>query len=143
MPSPRASGVRLDALLRQAREAVFVLDAGRRLVFVNRAWEELTGYPAGEVVGLTCSPHGPTRAGDLVGLGGSFCPPPEAMAGEPSGGPTLVVRADGERLWRRVEFWPYHDVRGELIALLGLVRSTEAPPHAPDSEAHRLRAELM
>ena len=48
-----------------------------------------------------------------------------------------------ERRWRRLEFWPYHDDQGALIGLLGLVRDPDAPAHASDSEAHRLRGELL
>ena len=76
---------------------------------MNRAWEELTGYPAASVVGLTCQAHAPTQAGDVSDLAASFHPPPESLAGRPAGGPTLIFRADGERLWRRVEFWPFCD----------------------------------
>lgn len=144
MASLRVSGVRrLNALLQQAREPVFLIDGDRRLVYVNRAWEELTGFKAEAVAGLECRPHGPSRVGDLDGLGASFCPPPEALAGQAAGGPTLIVHASGERLWRRVEFWPYHDDRGGLLGLLGLVRGPDAGAQAPDSEAQRLRAAVQ
>ena len=143
MASPRIGARRLDAAFLHAREPVFLLDAERRLSFVNRAWEELTGIPAERALGLACNPHGPTDSDDLAGLGGSFCPPPEALDGRPCGGPTLIVHADGSRLWRRLEFWPYHDARGSLTCLLGQVRSAEDPPHAPDADSQRLRAELM
>lgn len=143
MTSPRGPGVRLDALFQHAREPVFVLNAERRLVYVNRAWEDLTGHPAEAVLGLHCNPHGPTSAGDLVGLGGSFCPPSEVLKGQPAGGPTLILHSSGERRWRRVEFWPYHDAEGTLICLLGLVRESDAPAHVPDTEAQRLRVELL
>jgi transcriptional regulator with PAS, ATPase and Fis domain len=145
MKSPRDHGIRrLSALFRRAREPVFVLDADRRLVYVNPAWEALTGYASDDVMSVECRPHGPTRDGDLQGLGGSFCPPPESLdGGQPSGGTTLIVHRDGGRHWRRVEFWPYHDDRGALIGLLGVVRGPDAAPHAPDSESLRLRSELQ
>lgn len=143
MASSRVSGARLDQLLQQAREPAFWLNAGRKILWVNRAWDELTGHPAGSVVGLTCRPHGPTRAGDLLGLAGSFYPPAEALAGRPAGAKTLIIRPDGDRLWRRVEFWPFHDATGELAGLLGLVRPVDDPPLAPDSETQRIRAELL
>jgi DNA-binding NtrC family response regulator len=143
MPPPRASVARLDALAQQAREPVFLLSPDRRILFVNRAWEELTGHPSEAVIGLECRPHGPTRAGQLDGLSGSFCPPPEALAGQPSGSNTLIIHAEGERRWRRVEFWPFHGAEGAVSWLLGLVRPAEAPAIAPDSEAHRLRVELL
>jgi transcriptional regulator with AAA-type ATPase domain len=143
MPSSRVSSVRLDALWQQAREAVLVLNAERRFIYVNRAWEELTGHLASAVLGLVCNPHGPSVPDELDGLGGSFCPPPEALAGQPSGAPTLIVRASGERLWRRVEFWPFHDERDQLLCLLGLVRDADDPTRVPDSEASRPRVALM
>ncbi len=129
--------------MQQAREPVFLLGPERRIVSVNRAWEELTGHRSEQVAGLECQPHGPTRAGDLAGLAGSFCPPREALAGQPVGSNALILNAGGERLWRRVEFWPFHDGEGKLAGILGLVRPTDAHPHAPDSQCQRLRSELM
>lgn len=143
MASSRVTGARFDQLLRQAREPAFWLTAGLQLAWVNRAWEELTGHPAATVAGLVCRAHGPTRAGDLPSLGGSFYPPPEALAGRPAGARTLVVHASGERRWRRVEYWPFHDDAGRLCATLGLVRPLDDPPSAPDAESQRLRVELL
>ncbi len=143
MPPSRVSGARLDALVQQAREPVFWLSPERRIVLVNRAWEELTGHSAGDVAGLECQRHGPTRPGDSAGLGGSFCPPPEAMAGRPSATTTLILHAGGERRWRRVEYWPFHDAGGALTGLFGLVRPRDEPTLAADSEAQRLRVELL
>jgi transcriptional regulator of acetoin/glycerol metabolism len=143
MPTPRSAAFEPNLLWQRAREPIFWLDPALKLAWVNRAWEELTGYPAATVVGLTCQVHGPTRVGDPSDLAASFHPPPESLAGRPAGGPTLIFRADGERLWRRVEFWPFCDERGELIGLQGIVRTEEAPPSVPDSEAGRPHAELL
>jgi DNA-binding NtrC family response regulator len=103
----------------------------------------LTGYPAATVVGLTCQAHAPTQPGDVSDLAASFYPPPESLAGRPAGGPTLIYRADGDPLWRRVEFWPFCDDQGGLIGLLGIVRAEEAAPSVPASEGGRLHAELL
>jgi DNA-binding NtrC family response regulator len=143
MTSPRVSSLRLDALVANAREPALVIGPDRRIVGVNRALIELTGHSAEQLVGLPCHPHAPLRAGDIPGLGGSFCPPPEALDGQPSGAMTLVIQPDGGRIWRRVEFWPFHDADGSLLGLLGLVRPIDEEHHAPDSEAHRLRTELL
>jgi DNA-binding NtrC family response regulator len=143
MASPRVPGPRLEGVWQQAREPVFWLGADQKLLAVNRAWESLTGHAAGSVLGLVCRPHGATRAGDLAGLGGSFSAPPEALAGRPTAVPTLIISSADERHWRRVEFWPFHDSEGNLLGLLGLVRPPEEPPLATDSEAQRLRTELL
>jgi transcriptional regulator with AAA-type ATPase domain len=143
MPSPRLSGARFDQLLQQAREAAFWLSGELKFLWVNRAWEELTGYPAAEALGLACRAHGPSRGGDLSGVGGSFYPPPEALGGRPAAARTLIIHPSGERRWRRVEYWPFHNEMGVLTALLGLVRDPDEAPLAPESDAHHLRAELM
>ena len=143
MATPRPAAFEPNPLWQRAREPLFWLDPELKVAWVNRAWEELTGAAAATVVGLTSQAHAPTQAGDSSDLAASFHPPPESMAGRPAGGPTLIFRADGERLWRRVEFWPFCDDRGGLIGLLGIVREEEAPPSVPDSEAGRLHAELL
>lgn len=143
MAPPRSPVVQLETLWERAAAPAFLVDADRRLILVNPAWEELTGHPAAQVAGLACLEHGPTRPGDLADLGGAFCPPPEAFAGRPAGATTLILRPDGERLLRRVEYFPLLDNRASLLAILGLVLDPQADSHAPDSPAHRLRVELL
>jgi transcriptional regulator with PAS, ATPase and Fis domain len=143
MASSRVSGEKLDKLWQQASQPLFWLNADLKLVWVNRAWEELTGHPSESVLGQRCNPHGPTRAGDLAGLAGSFFPPAEALEGRASGQPTLIIHASGERKWRRVEFWPLLNDEGGLLGLFGLVGPADAVPHAPDAESQRLRTELL
>ena len=143
MPSPRVSAVRIDPLLQQAREPAFWLGPDLKLVWVNRAWEELTGYPSTEALGLICRASSPARDGDLPALAGSLCPPPEALAGRPCVVKTLIVHPSGERRWRLVEFRPFHHESGGLAALLGLVLPIDEPPLAPASEAQRLRVDLL
>src|SRR4051794_7977562 len=134
---------KLETLWQQAREPLFWLNPDLKLIWVNRAWEGLTGHPAELVLGLACHAHGPTRAGDLAGLGGSFFPPAEARAGRPTGAPTLIIHAGGERKWRRVVYWPMHDEDGDRLGMLGVVGPADAPTVVADSEAQRLRIELL
>lgn len=144
MASPRAvSARRLNSLLQQAREPMLLLDEACRIVFVNRAWEQLTGHDAGAVLGLVCQPQGAGPVEPLDQLSGSFCPPPEALDGQPCGGMTLIVHPGGERIWRRVEFWPLHDESARRVGLVGLVREPQARPQTAESDSQRLRAELQ
>ena len=143
MASTRVSGVRLESVLQQACEPLFWLNPDHKLIWVNRAWEELTGHSAESVLGLVCHAHGPTHAGDLAGLGGSFYPPAEARAGRPAGVPTLIIHAGGERKWRRVDYLPTHDANGTRLGLLGVVGPAETPTIAAAADAERLRSELL
>ena len=143
MAVPRVSAFKPDQLWQQAREPMFWLDQALRVVWVNRAREGLTGHPAESLVGQTCAAYGPTESGEPADVAASFVPPPEAVAGQPSGSLTVILHASGERLWRRIEFWPFRDHGGALIGMLGQVREASTPPSVPDSPAHQLRVRLM
>jgi len=143
MPSPRDAPFEPDHLWQRAREPIFWLDPALKLTWVNRAWEELTGHPAKSVVGLTCQAHGPTGAGDLGDLAASFHPPPESLAGQPTGTKALIFHAGGGGTWHRIEFWPFRDENDLLIGLLGWVRSADDQPSVPDAQANQLHVELL
>lgn len=143
MPTQRPPAFEPNPLWQRAREPLFWLDADLKMAWANPAWEALTGFPASAIVGLVCQAHAPVQAGDTADLAASLHPPPEALAGQPSGTPALIYRADGERLWRRLEFWPFADEQGARIGLLGVVRADGAAASVPDSEAGRLHAELI
>ena len=95
------------------------------------------------MLGQKCASHGPSTACEPADLAASFAPPPEAVAGRPAGSMTLIFTSSGERLWRRVEYWPVDDQNGTLIGLLGLVREADAPRSAADSQANEIRVQLM
>jgi hypothetical protein len=143
MASSRLSPFAPDQLWQKAREPIFWLDPACRLVWVNRAWESLTGYPADSVVGLTCQAYGATCTGDLNDMAASFHPPPESMAGQPAGTRSLILHASGAAEWHRLEFLPFSDEHGVAIGLLGLVRPIDAAPFVADSTSHRLHLDLL
>jgi DNA-binding NtrC family response regulator len=122
---------------------MFWLNAELKLVWVNRAWEQLTGHPAESVLGMTCQAHAPTRGDDLADLASSFYPPPESLTAQPAGTSSLIIHAAGERLWRRLEFWPFCDEQGVLIGLLGQVRMEDCQPSVRDTVANQLHVELL
>ena len=120
-----------------------MIGSDRRIAFVNKAWEDLTGYPAEQVVGLECRPLVELKFGSLDNLGVSFCPPPEAFLGRSVASKTLIVHADGDQRWRILEFWPFHDAQGILSGLIGLVQGLDSSPIAPFSGANRLQIDLL
>src|SRR5207253_11186705 len=120
-PTPDAADddVRWAAYFQRSAEALFLLNRRRRLVFVNRAWEELTGLVARVVPGLVCKSR-PKDAGaawqDLVQA--ALAPPPETLEGKPAHVHRLVPKAErpGPQWWH-VEFFPLMSADG-LLAIL-------------------------
>jgi PAS domain S-box-containing protein len=143
MPPPRVAPFEPQQFWQQASEPIFWLDPALKFGWVNRAWEQLTGYPAESVVGLICQDHAPTHAGDLADLAASFHPPPESLAGQPAGTPTLIFHASGERIWRRLEFWPFRDQHQTLIGILGQVRPVDCQPSVPETQVNPIHIELL
>jgi DNA-binding NtrC family response regulator len=143
MAPPRVPAFRPDQLWQHAREPMFWLDPTLRIAWVNKAWEALTGQAAESVVGLVCAAHGPTQPGEPADLAASLSPPAESVAGFPSGCLTIILQADGGRVWRRVEFWPFRDQDEKLLGILGQVREPDGPPSVPESQAQQLRVKLM
>ncbi|RUL89267.1 sigma 54-interacting transcriptional regulator [Tautonia sociabilis] len=146
MAPARSSGPRRpETLLQQSAEPVFLLSPSGRLLYVNPAWEELTGASWAELSQRDSDPApggGVSESGTNGELLESFRPPPEAIAGSPASTTTLIRRADGLRLWRRLEFWPHRDRAGRPLFLLGVARPVDDAPTAPESPAMRLRADL-
>jgi len=143
MTPSRVLGVRrLNHLFGRAASPVFLLDADSRLVYANPALESLTGHANSALEGLSCRPSGLPQSDDLAGLGGSLAPPPEAAAGHPCSIETLILRAGGERVWMRAEFWPLHDSRGQTLGTFAMLRERTAPAHPPLSVERRLQADL-
>jgi DNA-binding NtrC family response regulator len=132
-----------DQLWQRAREPLFWLDPTLKLVWVNQAWENLTGYPAESAVGLTCTAHRPSGAGGLVDLATSFHPPPESLTGQPASRLSFIFAASGESIWRRIEFWPIGNQDDSLIGFLGLVRSVDSRPSAAERETSQLDLDLL
>lgn len=122
IPDPKSeTDFRWQALFQRACEPVFLLNPRRRILFVNRAWEELTGVSAAEARGLRCLrrpalPHDPW---DVV-IRAVCCPPQEVLQGKPSRARRLVPRADRAPRWWDVEFLPLHGTEG-LLCVLGKI----------------------
>src|SRR5436309_16132840 len=69
-------------IFQHVAEPLFLLNRHRRLVFVNRAWEELTGLPFAAVRGARSRRKRPVAPGSPEAVTAALRPPPEALAGQ-------------------------------------------------------------
>ena len=117
-----------DQLWQRAHEPLFWLDPMLKLVWVNHAWENLTGYPAESVVGLTC------RLTDRQARVGwrtwrrAFIRPPSRSWVSRRELLSHIYHASGEPIWRRIDFWPLRDEDDSSIGFLGLVHEADCRP---------------
>src|SRR5690348_1135956 len=111
--APAPPDFRWRAFFQRTREPLFVLNRRGRLLFVNRAWEALTGVPAAQARGLACTRRKPAESGPWEELlQHLLCPPPEVHHGRSARTRRLVPGADPGRRWWDVEFFPLADARG-------------------------------
>ncbi|HEX7081916.1 MAG TPA: diguanylate cyclase [Gammaproteobacteria bacterium] len=130
----------LEQIVTRSSEAVMLLDAldpSRPVIYVNPAFESMTGYAAGDVLGKPWPLLG--RAGDRR----ARAELESAMARAEAVDVELAdARKDGTPWTSRVSFSPLHDARGDVRYFLVLQR--EAPPASAASniEVGLLRREL-
>jgi diguanylate cyclase (GGDEF)-like protein/PAS domain S-box-containing protein len=116
-------------LLKQAvyesRDGITIADATRPdnpLIFVNPAFERMTGYSADEVVGRNCRClQGPQR--DQAGLAVVR----EAIRrGEPCIVTLQNFRKDGGMFWNELSLSPMHDANGRVTHFLGIQKDVSS-----------------
>lgn len=132
-PLPEDELVRWQALFQRSREPLFLLNRQRRVLFVNRAWEQLAGVTVSQTRGLLCKRYKDFEAGSLKVLGSALCPTPEALGGQISRVRRLVPGPGAVRRWWDIDFFPLQDNQG-LLGIIGkvtLVADIVAPQSAP------------
>jgi DNA-binding NtrC family response regulator len=130
-PSP-VSEFRWQSLFRRSDEPLFLLSPQRRILFVNSAWERLTGIPLAEARGLVCSRKAAASAGDLSAIVHALAPPPEVLAGKSARVRRSVVRAATGQVSWEIDYFPLQKGNA-VLAVLGKLSplSTEHEPRAP------------
>lgn len=126
-PKRLAKTFRWQASFERCAEPLFVLDRRRRLLFVNRAWETLTGMAKEQAHLLVCRRPRPVSADDSPEdiLAHALTPPPEVLRGA-SGHVRRLLPGPAPRWWD-VEFLPLlqeGEQGGYLI--LGRIRPVSA-----------------
>jgi PAS domain S-box-containing protein len=140
--SPRrlAKDFRWRAFFQHCAEPVFVLDRRGRLLFVNRAWEALTGMAKEQAGVLVCRRPRPVSASDSAEriLEHALTPPPEVRRGAGGSVRRLLPRQDrrdaGPTGWWEVAFLPLlqeGEQGGYLI--VGRIRPAQAAERVRDN----------
>jgi transcriptional regulator with PAS, ATPase and Fis domain len=132
-PPPSPDRFRWQAFFQHTDDPLFLLNRRLRLLFVNRAWEALTGLPAARVLGLTCrraAPASPRQSPEEV-LAHVLCPPPEVLAGTAARARRLLPGREAGRRWWDVDFLPLA-AEGRALTIVGRIRpvATEEPDAA-------------
>jgi DNA-binding NtrC family response regulator len=111
---------RWQAFFQRATEPLFLLNRQRRLLFVNRAWESLTGLSLAAVRGLACSRRQSAVPSPMDAVTRLLCPPTEVLQGR-----TVHVRRKGlvgGTVWD-VDYFPFNE-GDTLLAILGRISAT-------------------
>lgn len=127
-----ARHVRLETALNSVQSPVFLIDARRRVAFLNRGCEQLTGWTLADVGHAICEFVSDVEPRHVEELTSALCPPPDAFVKPANPTPRFFVhresRATASRL---VHFFPLSDEDGTAY-VLGLITEHPAVRAAPD-----------
>jgi DNA-binding NtrC family response regulator len=136
--SDPAADFRWTGFFQRTGAALFVLNRRRQLLFVNRAWESLTGLAATEVYKLPCKRNREPQAGATEAVLGAMWPTREVLEGRRTTVRRLVPRPGGPAWCWDVEFLPLPGPQGSL-GVLGIIHPVSAgAPTASQSLPEKL-----
>jgi len=113
-----------QAFFERAPEPVFILSRARRILFVNSAWETLTGWSAAQARGLHCAHRASTSSEPLTALARVLSPTRGVLRGEHARVRRVApIPGSVQVLWD-LEFSPLHFGDG-LLGIVGCIRPLE------------------
>jgi DNA-binding NtrC family response regulator len=129
MANRRVHAGELVRLLNDIEQPVYVLDSSGKLVFLNRACQELLGAVADSLLGVRCS-YCALAGQSPEAAAAAMCPPPSAMAGLQTTGTVAFLTADGTLRRRHATFLPLSNGAEGCSALIVIARSEDLPEDA-------------
>lgn len=118
--------IRLDNVLSQTQDGVFILDGERRYVLFNPACERLTGFKSSEVLGKSCGAVGVTECRDETGrtLESSLCPGWAVFKGDlPYARQRMqITMRDGRSRWVETHYTALLGPEGRPEGVIGIMR---------------------
>ncbi len=129
---------RLNAAVTQSAEAVMITDVEPRIVYVNPAFEQITGYSRAEVLGRNPNllKSGEQGGGFYADLWGRL------RAGQPWKGPLRNRRKDGSVYLVDAVISPIRDASGRVVNYVGLQRDITHEHHLAEQlrQAQKMEA---
>ena len=116
---PAEDEFRWTAWFQRSPQPLFVLSRRRQVLFVNRAWEALTGFRLADVRKRVCRRQRDAEPGSAEAILSALCPPREALAGRASQVRRSVAAAAGPQWWD-IGFWPLAGPEG-ILGILGKI----------------------
>jgi len=127
-----------ETLLGRLHDGVYVLDTDRTIVYWNRAAEEITGFPAREIVGSACSGNFLNHIGDTgEALCHAMCPVAATLQdGRSRQARVCLHHRDGHRLPVEVSVDAIRDAQGTILGAVEVFRvvSGARALETPDAE---------
>ncbi|MGH7192451.1 MAG: sigma 54-interacting transcriptional regulator, partial [Candidatus Saccharimonadales bacterium] len=145
MPSRRGSAAQLAKLLDAVGDAVYAVDAQRKIVFCNDACLNWAGCSAEELVGQECRYHAGEGLSGGAAVAAALCPPPAALAGRRVSAEIVLAAHSAKRIADFIPLGviPLGDDEARALGVLVVVpaapRTTEinlAADHAAGAKLH-------
>ncbi len=136
-------GLPLDHLIGRAATPIYMVSPDRRISFFNAGCETLTGWSADEVIGQMCEFVTEPQDNSLESLAACLCPPAAAFEGRVASLVTQIVRKEGDREPRTLNFIPLMDEERALACVLGVIGGIDVADRvAAIDPAQELHGEL-
>jgi transcriptional regulator with PAS, ATPase and Fis domain len=108
----------------RASEPVFFLSRARRVLFVNSAWESLTGWSAAQARGLLCSHRSSNASGAMTALAHALSPPRGVLQGQLGRVRRLAPTPGPTQNWWDLDFSPLQS-GDSVLGILGRIQPVE------------------
>lgn len=116
----------LESVMESTQDGVFVLDDQQRFVFVNRAFQALTGLDSNDVLSGTHSCSDLLECRDAQGrvIAGGLCPAKQIAEGKPGAGRQLlrISSRNGRERWVETVYTPLRKDGGLPGHVIGIMR---------------------